>query len=105
MIRLNESLARARRHRWLGLLVVIVLAFLLVMTVMHGTHDQAAPDAPSSCVAIVLAFFLVRLVLVLFRPEPLESRVVPRGPPRPDNVRKLAPPTPPGVALALPIRR
>jgi hypothetical protein len=68
MMSLRRRLERAARHPIIGPLVVVFLVLLMVLTIVHGTHDQLAEDG-LACVGITFALMaLARLVIIA---EPL----------------------------------
>ena len=81
MIKLNRALERAKRRRWLWILLVILLAVLLALVALHSFTDSVETDRALFCAAVILlvAAVIVRSV------EPV-GVVVParagRGPPR-----------------------
>src|SRR5213594_1162026 len=65
MISLRRRLERAARHPIIGPLVVVFLVLLIVLTIVHGTHDQLAEDG-LACVGITFALMaLARLVIIV----------------------------------------
>lgn len=80
MIRLRRTIERARRHRWLGLLVLILLAFLLALLVFHSAADSAELTAELACFAVAVLFVVA--LLVARPPSSLQpQRLRSRGPP------------------------
>jgi hypothetical protein len=84
MIAIRCALERARRHRGLGLLVLLVLATLLALIAFHSLSDAVALDGLIVCAAVVL------LAVALRRPRPhLTTRPVrlasERAPPQPSG--------------------
>jgi hypothetical protein len=81
VLRLRHAIERASRRRWLGILVVLFLAVLLVLLVFHTLEHGLEEGTLLTCFA-VLAFVTVSLALeqLLVR----RALVVPmlRGPPR-----------------------
>jgi hypothetical protein len=81
MIRLRSGIERALGHRWLGPLIILALAVLLVFVVLHTAMDAAHDDIGLTCVAIAVLTFLIlrvrRQVIRVGMPTPFESR----GPP------------------------
>lgn len=60
MIRLRREIDRALAHRWLRLLLVLLLVGLFVLLVFHTTQDGLGDDgAALVCVALVLIVALV----------------------------------------------
>ena len=82
MIRLRSAIDRALERRWLGLLIILVLALLLVFVVFHTTVDAAHDEGGLACLALAAA---IVLLLVRWRvsattesaPKPFRRR----GPP------------------------
>ena len=103
MIRINETIARAKKHRWLWLLLVVVFGLLLAFTVVHGTSDQTAADAPAACVALILGFLAVRLLVKLAAPVAPIRRLTSRGPPTSAVARAVVQSARP-AAFVLPLR-
>jgi uncharacterized membrane protein len=81
VIKLNRALERAKRRRWLWILLVILLAVLLALVALHSFNDSVETDGALFCAAVIL---LVAAVIV--RPVEPVGVVVParagRGPPR-----------------------
>ncbi len=82
VIRLRAAIFRGLKHRWLGPLLVILLAVMLVLAVFHSSaapfDHHAAADV---CCFILVAFFVAVAVTrpaVLVRPF---MHVESRGPP------------------------
>jgi uncharacterized membrane protein YhaH (DUF805 family) len=83
MIRLRRTIERARRHRWLGLVVLVLLVFLLALLVFHSAADSAEFAAEFACFAVamllVMTFFVTRPRSCL-QARRLRSRSPPRLP-------------------------
>ena len=90
MLRLRHAIERASKRRWLGILVVLLIAFLLVMLVFHTLEHGLEEGSFLTCFA-VLVFLTVTLVL-----EPLRLR---RG------IGVLSGRSPPSRAVAAATRR
>jgi hypothetical protein len=60
MIRLRQTIERGTRHRWLGLLFVVVLCMMLALLFLHGLHDSDhATELREFCVGLVIMFSLL----------------------------------------------
>lgn len=82
MIRLRSAIERALEHRWLGPLIILALALLLVFVVFHTTMDAAHGDGLGfTCIAIAaITFLILRLRRTVIRVA-VPSGLVNRGPP------------------------
>jgi hypothetical protein len=87
MLRLRVGIEEARRRRWLGLFVVLLLAILVVFVVIHDT-EHALEDAAALCLALAVTFS----TLVI---SPSLTRLAPR------NARGLRRRAPPAEAVAV----
>jgi hypothetical protein len=65
MIRLREALQRARRHRWLGPLVIILLVLLVAFIAFHEGSEKLFGSAGELCIAVAV----VVVSLVRARPQ------------------------------------
>jgi hypothetical protein len=88
MLRLRVGIEKAVRRRWLGLLVVLLLAILVVFVVIHDA-EHALEDAAAACLALAVIFS----TLVVFPPR---TRLAPRNV---GGLRGRAPPTPAAAAV------
>lgn len=61
MIRLRELIERALRHRWLGPVVLLLLAVLLAAVLIHEGGERLADGVGELC----LALFVLAAVCVL----------------------------------------
>lgn len=61
MIQLRSAIDRALERRWLGLLIILVLALLLVFVVFHTTIDAAHDEGGLTCLALAAAIALLLL--------------------------------------------
>lgn len=82
MIRLRGLLRRAHDRRWLGLVLLLLLALLLAFVALHPVVDEVVHSSALVCAMIVL---LTTTLVVLLQPA-LASRRSPgrsiRPPPR-----------------------
>jgi hypothetical protein len=65
MIRLREVLQRARRHRWLGPLVIVLLVLLVAFVAFHEGSEKLFGSAGELCIAVAL----VVVSIVRARPQ------------------------------------
>jgi hypothetical protein len=85
MIRLRSAIEDALGHRWLGPLIILTLAVLLVFVVLHTAHDEAHHDSLAftcAAIAVLLTSLLVfprRRILRVGLPRPLMRRGPPTG--------------------------
>ena len=81
MLRLRHAIERASRRRWLGLLVVLCLALMLVLLIFHTLEHRLLGEAVVTCLAVVLA---ATAAVCVHRPAAVSRRRVDvgRGPPR-----------------------
>jgi TRAP-type C4-dicarboxylate transport system permease large subunit len=67
MLRLRHAIERASKRRWLGLLVVLFLALLLVLVVFHTIEHGVEDGTFLTCFAVIVfltvTFALERLKL------------------------------------------
>lgn len=79
VLRLRHAIERASRRRWLGILVVLFIALLLVLLVFH-TLEHGVEDTFLTCLAVVAFVMLwVAIVGALSRPSQMAQML--RGPP------------------------
>lgn len=101
MIRVRRAIERSPKHRWLGLVVLVLFAFLLALLVFHSVTDSAELTAEITCFFVALVVVVVPVVAPLLR-RMLPRRQRSRGPPAtPRLVRAQARPQ---SALVLPLR-
>jgi uncharacterized membrane protein len=79
MLRLRHAIERASRRRWLGILVVLFIALLLVLLVFH-TLEHGVEDALLTCLAVASFVTLVVAAAGLLPRTRQMTRMV-RGPP------------------------
>lgn len=84
MIRLRSAIDRALGRRWLGLVIILALALLLVFVVFHTTIDAAHDETGLACLTLAAA-----IALLLIRPR---ADVSTERTPKP--FRRRGPPTP-----------
>jgi len=81
VIRLNRAIERAKRRRWLWIIIVILLAVLLALVALHSFNDSVDNDGVLFCAAVILL-----LAAATVRPIEPNGVTVPaqasRGPPR-----------------------
>ncbi len=80
MIRLRRDIDRVLAHRWLRLLLIVLLVGLLVMVALHVASDGVQDGDAAMCVA----FLVLGLILLAPRPPRVVLRLrsePPRGPP------------------------
>jgi hypothetical protein len=87
MLRLRVGIEEARRRRWLGLFVVLLLATLVVFVIIHDA-EHALEDAAALCLALAVTFSTL-----VTSPSP--TRLAPR------NARDLRRRAPPAEAVAV----
>lgn len=82
MIALRRTIETGVRHPIFGPVCVILLAFLMVFTVMHGAHDQIHESVGELlvCIAIVLTA-VIALLGCLPHVVRLAAVLMPRPPP------------------------
>jgi hypothetical protein len=82
MIRVRDMLEHACRHRWLGPLVIVVLAVLIAFLAIHEGGEKLFESAGELCVALAaVAFVTLARVLLPLRVRPARTPQR-RGPPR-----------------------
>jgi Na+/citrate or Na+/malate symporter len=79
MLRLRHAIERASRRRWLGILVVLFIALLLVLLVFH-TLEHGVEDALLTCLAVVAFVTFVVAAIGSLSPTKQMAKMV-RGPP------------------------
>jgi hypothetical protein len=77
--RLRHAIERASRRRWLGILVVLFIALLLVLLVFH-TLEHGVEDTLLTCLAIV-AFVTLGLTTAGSLSRTRQAAQMLRGPP------------------------
>ena len=80
MIRVHHAIERARKHRWLGLLILVLLALLLALLVFHSLSDSTEATAELTCFFVVVVV-VVRIVVAPPLPRTTASRQPARAPP------------------------
>jgi hypothetical protein len=79
VLRLRHAIERASRRRWLGILVLLFIALLLVLLVFH-TLEHGIEDTLLTCLAVVaFVTFVAAAAGLLSRTRQLAP--MPRGPP------------------------
>ena len=96
MLRLRATIERARRRRWLGLLIIVLLALLVVFVLIHDS-DHALEGAAAACISLVAIF---TTLIVCFRRRFVSKKLLAspsRAPParnprlqQPVSTRRLA---------------
>jgi hypothetical protein len=80
VLRLRHAIERASRRRWLGILVVLFLALLLVLLVFHTLEHGLEEGTLLTCFA-VLVFLTASLALEPFLGRRMLVSPMLRGPP------------------------
>lgn len=81
VIRLRESIDRWLRHRWVGPLLLVLLAVVLGVLALHEGLEQLLESAGELCVALAI-LALARFAVQAKRPALRLSPQSRRGPPR-----------------------
>jgi hypothetical protein len=55
VLRLRAALERGQRRRWIGVLIIVLLALLIAFVLVHDA-EHALDGAAAACIALVAAF-------------------------------------------------
>ena len=66
MIRLRQTIERGMRHRWLGLLFVVLFCLLMALMFMHEMHagHSTATELGEFCLGLTIMFGVMVLIRV-----------------------------------------
>jgi hypothetical protein len=100
MLRLRVGIEKALRRRWLGLVVVLLLAILVAFVVIHDA-GHALEDAAVACLALAVIFSTLVVFPPLTRPATRNAGALRGRAPPAKAVAAITPVRPKPVPLRL----